>query len=60
MILMSEDVLMATNTLRDFLYQNVYYNSLTRAEFEKASKIIKELYFYYLTHTEQILVEEPQ
>ena len=59
-ISMSEDVLMATNTLRDFLYQNVYYNPVTRAEFEKASKIIKELYAYYLDHTEEIIVKEPQ
>ncbi|MGA1839508.1 MAG: deoxyguanosinetriphosphate triphosphohydrolase [bacterium] len=60
MIKMSEDVLMATDLLRSFLYRNVYYNPVTRAEFEKASKIIQELYSYYLNHTELIIAEEPQ
>jgi dGTPase len=60
MVMMSEDVLMATDTLRSFLYRNVYYNPATRAEFEKASKIIEELYSYYLRHTELIIAEAPQ
>ena len=59
-IRMSEDVLVATDDLRSFLYQNVYYNPVTRAEFEKASKILEELYSYFLTHTERIIAEEPQ
>jgi dGTPase len=60
MITMSDDVLTATDLLRSFLYTNVYYNPVTRAEFEKASKIIEELYSYHLTHTELIVAQEPQ
>jgi dGTPase len=57
---MSNEVLMATDMLRTFLYERVYYNPITRNEFEKAFKIIKELYFHYINHTELIIAEEPQ
>jgi len=60
MITMSDEVLTATDLLRSFLYKNVYYNPVTRAEFEKASKIIEELYSYHLAHTELIVAQEPQ
>lgn len=33
--------------LRQFLNENVYYLPVVFADFEKASKIMKELYFYY-------------
>ncbi|MGA1794253.1 MAG: deoxyguanosinetriphosphate triphosphohydrolase [bacterium] len=59
-ITMSDEVLTATDLLRRFLYNNVYYNPVTRAEFEKASKIIQELYAYYLIHSEQIISQGPQ
>ncbi|MBN2373113.1 deoxyguanosinetriphosphate triphosphohydrolase [bacterium] len=59
-IAMSEDVLKATDMLREFLYDNVYYNPVTRDEFDKASKIIEELYSYYLDHTDLIIAEAPQ
>ncbi|MCL6584015.1 MAG: deoxyguanosinetriphosphate triphosphohydrolase [bacterium] len=49
-ICMSEDVLSATLSLREYLYQKVYYNSKADSEFTKASKIIKELYEYYFEH----------
>ncbi len=59
-VTMSENVLMITDNLRSFLYENVYYNSITRREFEKAYKIISELYSYYLSNTDMIIAEEPQ
>ncbi|MEW6379418.1 MAG: deoxyguanosinetriphosphate triphosphohydrolase [bacterium] len=49
-ISMSDAVLSATLDLREYLYRKVYYNSKTDSEFTKASKIIKELYEYYLEH----------
>ena len=47
-ISMSNPVLSATLSLREYLYQKVYYNAETDSEFTKATKIIKELYEYYL------------
>ncbi len=47
---MSKAVLEATNLLRDFLYERVYNNDDTHREFIKASKILRELYDYYLEH----------
>ncbi|HLC15609.1 MAG TPA: deoxyguanosinetriphosphate triphosphohydrolase [Thermodesulfovibrionia bacterium] len=37
--------------LRDFLYAHVYENKVTKKEFFKAKKILKELYEYYMEHS---------
>ena len=37
--------------LRDFLYNRVYENKITKKEFYKATKILKELYEYYMEHS---------
>jgi dGTPase len=36
--------------MRTFLYENVYRNSLVHNEFEKAQKIIRDLYMFFLEH----------
>ena len=36
--------------LRTFLYDNVYRNRLVHNEFEKAQKIIRDLYMFFLEH----------
>lgn len=36
--------------LRSFLYDNVYRNHLVHNEFEKAQKIIRDLYMFFLEH----------
>lgn len=36
--------------LRTFLYDNVYRNQLVHSEFEKAQRIIRDLYAYFLEH----------
>jgi dGTPase len=36
--------------LRDFLYTHVYENQVTKKEFYKAKKILKELYEYYMEY----------
>ncbi|MCL2459211.1 MAG: deoxyguanosinetriphosphate triphosphohydrolase, partial [Desulfobulbus sp.] len=38
------------NELRSFLYDNVYRNYLVHNEFEKAQRVIRDLYGYFLTH----------
>src|SRR5262245_53393314 len=49
-IRMSETCLEALVALRDFLYARVYENRLIRAEFEKAQRILTELWTYFLSH----------
>ncbi|MEJ2056512.1 MAG: deoxyguanosinetriphosphate triphosphohydrolase [Desulfofustis sp.] len=44
----SEPMLEAISSLRSFLYDNVYRNLLVHREFEKAQRIITELYHYFL------------
>ena len=46
----SEPMLAAIGELRSFLYDNVYRNLLVHREFEKAQRIITELYGYFLKH----------
>ncbi|WP_417912968.1 deoxyguanosinetriphosphate triphosphohydrolase [Candidatus Electronema sp. TJ] len=36
--------------MRAFLYDNVYRNQLVHSEFEKAQRVISELYLYFLEH----------
>ena len=47
-ISMSHTVKSAILCIREYLFQKVYYNSKTDSEFTKASKIIKDLYGYFL------------
>ena len=45
---LSEDVLEAMSILRDFLFERVYLNPKVRKDFEKAKRVIKDLYFKFL------------
>lgn len=45
---MSDMMFEAINDLRAFLYENVYRFYMVHNEFEKAQKIIRELYHYFL------------
>jgi dGTPase len=47
-IRMGELISQATEGLRGFLFANVYESELTHAEFVKASKILTELYGYFM------------
>lgn len=51
-ILSSEPVQQATDTLRDFLFRNVYQDEWRRDEEQKCDFIIKQLYGYYMEHPE--------
>ena len=57
---MSDDVYSAMIDLRQFLYENVYRSARVHKDFEKAKKILSELYSYFLENDmllEQKLIE---
>lgn len=51
-IAMSSRVQEATDSLRAFLFKNVYIGSRAKTEEGKAKRMLKELYYYYLEHPE--------
>ncbi|HAV43429.1 TPA: deoxyguanosinetriphosphate triphosphohydrolase [bacterium] len=51
---MSELVLMATDEIRTYLYEHVYPHKRIRYEAQKAERVLKELFWYYLDHLEEI------
>jgi len=53
-ITMSPSVKKATDELRKFLFENVYIGSIAKAEEEKAKRLVRELYFYYLENKEML------
>lgn len=53
-IRMSEPVLAATNAIRDYLYDHVYTDDRIRYEAQKAERVLKELFKYYLDHVDKI------
>lgn len=52
-IRMSEEVLGALIALRDFLYERVYERPQIRGEFERAQRIIGELWAYFHDHPDE-------
>lgn len=56
-IRMSDEFQQATDTLRDFMFRNVYVNSVAKKEEGKAKEIIRELYFHMRENT-SLLNEE--
>ena len=54
---MSDEVYSAMITLSEFLYENVYRSPKVHKEFEKAKKILSELYTYFLDN-EAIFIKE--
>lgn len=53
-IKMSTDVKLATDKLRNFMFEKVYIGSKAKLEEKKAQNILKELYYYFLENPEQI------
>lgn len=51
----STEVLSAIVQLRNFLWERVYENQTVHADFHKASKILKELYQYFIDHPDDFL-----
>ncbi len=53
-IAMSAEVLSATNTMREFLFQNVYVNSRAKQDDHKVMLMINMIYTYFVQHPEQL------
>jgi dGTPase len=51
---MSPDVIRATNTLRQFLFDRVYYPSLAGEDAARAAKVIRLLYSYFLKYEDKL------
>jgi dGTPase len=51
---MSEPVLMATNALREFMFQRVYLHSAAKHEDHKVSQMIALLYNHFVQYPEQL------
>jgi dGTPase len=54
---MDEDLEYHIKKLRSFLYERVYENSIVHGDFIKCTKIINELYHYYLENPDPFLKE---
>lgn len=54
---MSEEVKFYTDKLRDFMFENVYLNKKAKGEEEKAKRIIKLLYEYYIDNFNELPME---
>ncbi len=51
---MSPEVIRATNILRQFLFDKIYYPSLTEEEAVKAGKVLRLLYSHFLKHEDRL------
>ena len=52
---LSPEILSAIVDLREFLWERVYENESVHADFGKAAKILRELYFYFMDHPDYFL-----
>jgi len=53
-ISMSPEVLDVTNMLRQFLFDKVYYPSLTKEDSVRAQKVLRLLYSHFLKHEDRL------
>ncbi len=53
----TEGVLSAMVDLRSFLWDRVYENKTVHADFDKAAKILRELYRYFMDHPDDFLAQ---
>lgn len=51
---MSDEVLAATNALREFMYSNIYLGSEAKNEDTKVNSVIQMLYEHFIEHHEQL------
>ena len=57
LVQMSGTVYTQFDALRDFMFERVYKNPIAKSEEEKAKRMIRELFAYYLEHTELLTGE---
>jgi dGTPase len=53
-IKMSDQISECTSELRDFLFENVYYNKIAKSEDEKTTFIIEKIFEYYTRHFDSL------
>lgn len=53
-IVMSDDIAEAMKNIREFMFKNVYLNTVAKGQEAKAKKMIIYLYEYYLKHIEEM------
>lgn len=53
-IIMSENIGRAMQDLRSFMFESVYKNPVAKGQEYKAQNMLKELYNYYLQHTDKM------
>ena len=53
-IAMEPEIGQATNELRTFMFENVYYNPVAKRDEEKAKAVMEELYLYFLSHPDKM------
>lgn len=51
---MDEKIYSAMISLRQFMFQNVYFNKKVKSEDGKVERLIKDLYFYFMEHRDAI------
>lgn len=54
---MSEEVYAQFDALREFMFERVYRNPIAKSEEDKAKRMIRELFSYYLEHIELLTGE---
>ena len=54
---MSAEIWEATNKLREFLFERVYYNKAAKAEEKKAERILEQLYAYFIKNYNLLMPE---
>jgi dGTPase len=54
---MSEEVRIALNAVKDFLFERVYNGSVAKAEVGKAERLLTELFDYFVEHPEEMSEE---
>jgi dGTPase len=59
-IRMTDEIQDMTHNIRAFLYDTIYEGEVTKREFKKAKKILLDLFYYYMEHTEEVFREFPQ
>ena len=51
---MSDEMWREFNKLRDFLFENLYYNKVAKSEESKAEGVVRALWYYYLDHVDDM------
>jgi len=59
-IAMTDGIMKAVLELREFLYQNVYFNSAARDELRKTEKIIRDLFAYVMDNPGEYVRDYPE